>query len=107
MIGRNFLISQGIAAGGDSRRAGDGARTHDSHVGNAEIADAKANDSKELRREADSVCTGFAPTRPNSLPAAPAPPPATDPDLAHVLDAWPTLPAHIKAAILALVATAR
>jgi hypothetical protein len=28
-----------------------------------------------------------------------------DPDLAHILDAWPTLPAHIKAAVLALVAT--
>jgi hypothetical protein len=32
---------------------------------------------------------------------------ATDPDLARVLDAWPTLPPHVRAAILALVATAR
>jgi hypothetical protein len=32
---------------------------------------------------------------------------APDPDLARVLDAWPSLPAHIKAAVLALVATAR
>jgi hypothetical protein len=29
-----------------------------------------------------------------------------DPDLARVLDAWPTLPEHIKAAVLALVAAA-
>jgi hypothetical protein len=33
--------------------------------------------------------------------------PPTDPDLARVLDAWPNLPAHIKAAVLALVATVR
>jgi hypothetical protein len=30
----------------------------------------------------------------------------TDPDLARVLDAWPTLPAPIKAAVLALIQTA-
>jgi hypothetical protein len=29
-----------------------------------------------------------------------------DADLARVLDAWPTLPPHVKAAVLALVATA-
>lgn len=28
---------------------------------------------------------------------------ATDPDLNHIFDAWPTLPEPIKAAILALV----
>ena len=31
----------------------------------------------------------------------------TDPDLARLVDAWPTLPPHIKAAVLALVATNR
>jgi hypothetical protein len=30
----------------------------------------------------------------------------TDPDLARVLAAWPTLPANIKAAVLALVGAA-
>jgi hypothetical protein len=30
-----------------------------------------------------------------------------DPDLARVVTAWPDLPAHIKAAVLALVGTAR
>ena len=29
------------------------------------------------------------------------------PDLARIITAWPDLPAHIKAAILALVGTAR
>jgi hypothetical protein len=29
----------------------------------------------------------------------------TDTDLAHLVAAWPTLPQHIKAAILALAAT--
>jgi hypothetical protein len=33
--------------------------------------------------------------------------PVPDPDLARVVDAWPTLPDHIKAAVLALVTTAR
>jgi hypothetical protein len=31
----------------------------------------------------------------------------TDPDLARVIDAWPTLPPHIRAAVLALIGTAR
>jgi hypothetical protein len=31
----------------------------------------------------------------------------TDPDLARVIDAWPGLPAHIRAAVLALLSTAR
>jgi hypothetical protein len=30
----------------------------------------------------------------------------TDPDLARVVTAWPDLPAHIRAAVLALVGTA-
>jgi hypothetical protein len=30
-----------------------------------------------------------------------------DPDLPRVIDAWPDLPPHIKAALLALVGTAR
>jgi hypothetical protein len=31
----------------------------------------------------------------------------TDPDLARIIDAWPTLPDHIRAAIMALVASSR
>lgn len=38
---------------------------------------------------------------PSPLAATPA-----DPDLARVLDAWPSLPPHIRAAVLALVQTA-
>jgi hypothetical protein len=39
-------------------------------------------------------------------PAQSGPSPhSLDPDLARILDAWPTLPAHIKAAVLAVVAT--
>jgi hypothetical protein len=29
-----------------------------------------------------------------------------DPDLARIITAWPVLPAHIKAAVLALIGTA-
>jgi hypothetical protein len=32
--------------------------------------------------------------------------PATDPDLARVVEAWPDLPAHIRAAVLALLQSA-
>jgi hypothetical protein len=32
---------------------------------------------------------------------------ATDPGLARVVEAWPGLPEHIKAAVLALVTSAR
>jgi hypothetical protein len=39
--------------------------------------------------------------------AAPALAPAfSDPDLQRLVAAWPTLPAHFKAAVLALLATA-
>jgi hypothetical protein len=31
----------------------------------------------------------------------------TDPDLARLIDDWPTLPSHIRTAVLALVQTAR
>jgi hypothetical protein len=31
----------------------------------------------------------------------------TDPDLARVVAAWPDLPPHIKAAVLAMIQTAR
>jgi hypothetical protein len=30
-----------------------------------------------------------------------------DPDLARIIDAWPTLPAQLRAAVMALVGTAR
>jgi hypothetical protein len=39
---------------------------------------------------------------PQHVPAGPA-----DPDLARVVIAWPDLPSHIKAAVLALVGTGR
>jgi hypothetical protein len=31
----------------------------------------------------------------------------TDPELARVIDAWPDMPPHIRAAVLALIGTAR
>jgi hypothetical protein len=40
-------------------------------------------------------------TDPLTRPASP------DPDLARVVDAWPALPAHIRAAVLALVGAIR
>jgi hypothetical protein len=49
---------------------------------------------------------GFAQEGTNRHLDNPATTPAADPDLSRILDAWPTLPAHIRAAVLALVATA-
>ncbi len=97
--GRNPLILQGVAAGcaslrtGESR-AGDGARTHDSHVGNAEIAGAEAKPVNDLRQ------TDPALTHPLHT-AAP-----TDPDLARVVEAWSDLPEPIRRAVLALIGSA-
>jgi hypothetical protein len=33
--------------------------------------------------------------------------PITDPDLQRVIDSWPNMPPHVKAAVLALLGTAR
>jgi hypothetical protein len=49
-----------------------------------------------------SLAPGLAPRTGSHPPEPPA-----DPDLARVVAAWPELPAHIKAAVLALVGTAR
>jgi hypothetical protein len=56
---------------------------------------------------------GAAPAWPEGRPdgdsrrgAAAAPAAVTDPGLARLCSAWPALPAHIQAAILALAATA-
>jgi hypothetical protein len=43
----------------------------------------------------------------SQLSAPLAQPGPADAELARILDAWPTLPAHIRAAVLALVDTAR
>jgi hypothetical protein len=59
-----------------------------------------------LCEDSPRFARGFAQPGPDQLPdATPATP--TDPDLTQVIDGWPGLPEHIKAAILALVATAR
>jgi hypothetical protein len=47
---------------------------------------------------------GTAPLAPQLAPEAPNP--GADPGLARVVAAWPDLPAHVKAAVLALVGTA-
>jgi hypothetical protein len=46
---------------------------------------------------------GAAPHVPQHVPAAAE----TDSDLARVVTAWPDLPAHLRAAVLALIGTAR
>ena len=50
----------------------------------------------------DRFARGFARKESNPPPSGPATP-VTDPDLARILDAWPTLPAPIRRAVLALI----
>jgi hypothetical protein len=73
-------------------RAGDGARTHDSHVGNADMP-VRNLDTEQAVASIDTLRLHG--------PYTPA-----DPDLARVLRAWPELPDHIKAAVLALLSAA-
>jgi len=68
-------------------RAGDGARTHDSHVGNAENEDTNLIHDKTLRPMSVSVA--------RQLP--------NDPDFARLAAAWAGLPEPIRRAVLALI----
>ena len=75
-------------------RAGDRIRTGDVQLGNVAGADPTDKQDKDLGRQTPVL------TRPLHAEAA------TDPDLARVIDAWPDLRPHIRAAVLALVGTA-
>jgi hypothetical protein len=81
------------------KRVSDGTRTRDSQIHNLEPISHNSNCSN----------TYGEPQSPLALPLAQesSKPPATDPDLARLLDAWPDLPPHIRAAVLALIGTAR
>jgi hypothetical protein len=79
----------------------------DLQVGNVASLATKGNRDNGLRPQADPVCIGFAQNAPNRLLSVPAPGGSIDPDLAGILEAWPTLPDHIKAAVVALVGTVR
>ncbi len=70
-----------------SSRAGDGARTHDSLVGNVETEDANVNPANDLRSLRASVAQWL----PN------------DPDFARLAAAWPDLPEPIRRAVLAII----
>jgi hypothetical protein len=77
---------------------GDRIRTGDVQLGNAAVAGSIPLSHNTYGAPAGSLAPQLAPvveTRPS------------DPDLARVLEAWPTLPAHIKAAVLALIGSAR
>jgi hypothetical protein len=99
--GRNLLSLQVVAAIRDrlipaGARAGDGARTHDSHVGNVENPLPKPLMPQGIYGELPSSVA-------HQLPTAAE----IDPDLKCVIDAWSKLSQPLKAAVLALVQTAR
>jgi hypothetical protein len=45
--------------------------------------------------------------RPDRALTKPAPEAPADADLTRIIDAWPSLPPHIRAAVLALIGTTR
>src|SRR5262249_18984979 len=88
----------GFAASRPTRlaRAGDGARTHDSHVGNVANPLPKPHTTQSSYGETPCSVARQLPTKAE-----------TDPDLARVIDAWARAPPAIKAAVLALVGAAQ
>jgi hypothetical protein len=71
-------------------RAGDGARTHDSHVGKLETTDAKDIQDNDLRQRLAALTRIL----------------HADPDLARVVEAWLDLSEALRRAVLALVGSA-
>jgi hypothetical protein len=70
---------------------GDGTRTRNHRIDSPATPDRTTLQDNDLRRQALALTLRL----------------HADPDLTRIIDAWPDLPAHIKAAVLALVGTAR
>jgi len=72
--------------------------------------DCKANDDTDLQNEPNSGCTDGRRTSPKNAPKPaavdPPKPVPSDPDLAWIVEAWPTLPVAVKAGIVAMVKAA-
>jgi hypothetical protein len=75
-------------------RAGDRIRTGDVQLGNAASANSTHNQDNELQRQAPALAVRLRTVA------------ETDTDLARLIEAWPALPPHIRAAVLALVGAA-
>jgi hypothetical protein len=71
-------------------KAGDGARTQDSHVGNAETENKTPKHGKDLGQCKPALTHNL----------------LTDPDFSRLAAAWPGLPEPIRRAVLALIAAA-
>jgi hypothetical protein len=79
-------------------RAGDWIRTGDVQLGNAAVAGPIPLQASSYRSSNNPLSAQLSP--------GPQHPVSNDPDLARVIDAWPTLPEAIRAAVLALVTAA-
>jgi hypothetical protein len=77
-------------------RVGDRTRTGNNQIHSADNPPQNVRSANDLQRQAPAF------TRPLHTDAETAP----DSDLARVIAAWPNTPAHIRAAILALIGTA-
>ena len=76
-------------AASDFASEGDGTRTRNLRIDSPETADENPNESQGNSPLDATACTG----------------PCTPPELTRLVEAWPDLPDHIRAAILALVET--
>jgi len=74
---------------------GDGTRTRNHRIDSPDTTDAEAKQDNDLGQHAHALAVRL---------QAQA---ETDPDLTRIVTAWPDLPLHIRAAVLALVGTAR
>jgi hypothetical protein len=104
------LSLQGVEADWDRLSADESSaprrtRTYNPLIKSRKDAGHKVKQDKTYGEEQNRFVRGFAQAEEQQqTDAAPA---VSDPDLARILAAWPTLPAHIKAAIVALMQAAR
>jgi hypothetical protein len=81
-------------------------RTTDTRLMKPSKSDIKCSQDNNLRQDDLRFAHRFAQSGQEQALDCPAHGRPTDPDLTRVLDAWPTLPEHIRRAIVALVGTA-
>ena len=72
-----------------------GTRTPNRRIRNPQAPSRNVKPDNELRNDANGLGANPGAVEPN--------PPALDPDLAAVIEVWPTLPAAVKAGIVAMV----
>ena len=92
IVDGDVAVNPGIdtAASRSTWKAGDGIRTHDVQLGKLALPALNAGENKAFSKRA-----------PIGAPKLPE----SDPELDAIVSAWPTLPGHVRLAIVALAGT--